>query len=73
MAGPTKGLGGVGVEVGGMDMEEKVKETREVMKRIDVLAMRPLVSHLICHRGFCDQRRRLEGTEIWVAIGKRVQ
>ncbi|KAH9983281.1 cytoplasmic dynein heavy chain 1 [Russula compacta] len=37
MTGPTKGLGGVGVEVGGMDMEEEVKEAYEVMKRIDVL------------------------------------
>ena len=33
----TKGLGaGVGVEVGGVDMEE-VKEAYEVVKRIDVL------------------------------------
>ncbi|KAH9964086.1 dynein heavy chain, N-terminal region 1-domain-containing protein [Lactifluus volemus] len=37
MTGPTKGLGGVGVQVGGMDMEEEVKEAYEVMKRIDVL------------------------------------
>lgn len=37
MTGPTKGLGGVGVEVGGMDMEEEVKDAYEVMKRIDVL------------------------------------
>jgi len=37
MTGPTKGLGGVGMEVGGMDMEEEVKEAYEVMKRIDVL------------------------------------
>jgi dynein heavy chain 1 len=38
MTGPTKGLGaGVGVEVGGMDMEEEVKEAYEVVKRIDVL------------------------------------
>jgi dynein heavy chain 1 len=36
MTGPTKGLGGVGMEVGGMDMEE-VKEAYEVVKRIDVL------------------------------------
>ncbi|TFK48049.1 cytoplasmic dynein heavy chain 1 [Heliocybe sulcata] len=35
MTGPTKGLGGM--EVGGMDMEEEVKEAYEVMKRIDVL------------------------------------
>ncbi|KAI0089933.1 dynein heavy chain, N-terminal region 1-domain-containing protein [Irpex rosettiformis] len=37
MTGPTKGLGGVGFEVGGMNMEEEVKEAYEVMKRIDVL------------------------------------
>ncbi|KAF9649981.1 hypothetical protein BDM02DRAFT_3112755 [Thelephora ganbajun] len=36
MTGPTKGLG-VGMEVGGIDMEEEVKEAYEVMKRIDVL------------------------------------
>ncbi|KAH9066966.1 dynein heavy chain, N-terminal region 1-domain-containing protein [Lactarius deliciosus] len=29
MTGPTKGLGGVGMEVGGMDMEEEVKEAYE--------------------------------------------
>ncbi|KAH9487400.1 Dynein heavy chain, cytoplasmic [Psilocybe cubensis] len=37
MTGPTKGLGGVGMEVGGMDMEEEVKEAYEVVKRVDVL------------------------------------
>jgi dynein heavy chain 1 len=37
MMGPTKGLGGVGMEVGGMDMEEEVKEAYEIVKRIDVL------------------------------------
>ena len=37
MTGPTKGLSTVGMEVGGMDMEEEVKEAYEVMKRIDVL------------------------------------
>lgn len=37
MTGPTKGLGSVGLEVGGMNMEEEVKEAYEVMKRIDVL------------------------------------
>ena len=34
MTGPTKGLGGVGMEVGGTDMEEEVKEAYEVVKRI---------------------------------------
>ncbi|KAK7047179.1 dynein heavy chain [Paramarasmius palmivorus] len=37
MTGPTKGLGAVGMEVGGMDMEEEVKEAYEIVKRIDVL------------------------------------
>lgn len=40
MTGPTKGLGGaggIGMDVGGMDMEEEVKEAYEIMKRIDVL------------------------------------
>ncbi|KAJ4492589.1 dynein heavy chain, N-terminal region 1-domain-containing protein [Lentinula edodes] len=37
MTGPTKGLGSVGMEVGGTDMEEEVKEAYEVVKRIDVL------------------------------------
>ncbi|KAG6887387.1 hypothetical protein C0992_012466 [Termitomyces sp. T32_za158] len=37
MTGPTKGLGGVRMDVGGMDMEEEVKEAYEVIKRIDVL------------------------------------
>ena len=36
MTGPTKGLGGI-AEVGGMDMEEEVKEAYEIIKRIDVL------------------------------------
>jgi hypothetical protein len=37
MTGPTKGLGGVGMEVGGVDMEEEVREAYEVVKRIDAL------------------------------------
>ncbi len=37
MTGPTKGLGAIGMEIGGMDMEEEVKEAYEVVKRIDVL------------------------------------
>lgn len=37
MTGPTKGLGTVSMEIGGMDMEAEVKEAYEVMKRIDVL------------------------------------
>ena len=37
MTGPTKGLSGVGMDMGGVDMEEEVKEAYEVMKRIDVL------------------------------------
>ena len=46
MTGPTKGLGGVGMEVGGMDMEEEVKDAYEVMKRIDVLDVSTGESHL---------------------------
>ncbi|KAG1882389.1 dynein heavy chain, N-terminal region 1-domain-containing protein [Suillus subluteus] len=37
MTGPTKGLGNMTKEVGGMDMEEEVKEAYEVVKRIDIL------------------------------------
>ncbi|KAG1851153.1 dynein heavy chain, N-terminal region 1-domain-containing protein [Suillus subluteus] len=37
MMRPTKGLGSMTKEVGGMDMEEEVKEVYEVVKRIDVL------------------------------------
>ncbi|KAI5123732.1 hypothetical protein M0805_000325 [Coniferiporia weirii] len=37
MTGPTKGLGAVGREVGGMDMEEEVKKAYEVIKSIDIL------------------------------------
>jgi hypothetical protein len=36
ITGPTKGLG-VGMNVGGIEMEEEVKEAYEVTKRIDVL------------------------------------
>ncbi|CAE6452047.1 unnamed protein product [Rhizoctonia solani] len=37
MTGPTKGLGGISKDVGGMDMEEEVKEAYEIVKGIDVL------------------------------------
>ena len=37
MTGPTKGLAGVGKELGGIDMEEEVKEAYEIFKSIDVL------------------------------------
>ena len=37
MTGPTKGLGGVGKEVGGVDMEEVVTEAYEVVKRISIV------------------------------------
>jgi hypothetical protein len=46
MTGPTKGLGGMGKEVGGMDMEEEVKEAYEVVKRIDVLDVSVGESHV---------------------------
>lgn len=37
MTGPTKGLSGVGKDLGGLDMEDEVKEAYEVVKSIDVL------------------------------------
>jgi len=37
MTGPTRGLGGAGKEIGGMDMEEEVKEAYELIKSIDML------------------------------------
>ena len=70
MTGPTKGLGGVGMEVGGMDMEEEVKEAYEVVKRIDVLdvSVGKLVFVLLWMwmelMGFFWIL--VEGTEIWV-------
>jgi dynein heavy chain 1 len=42
MSGLTKGLGSVGVEVGGMDMEEEVKDA---YKRIDVSDVSPVARH----------------------------
>jgi hypothetical protein len=60
MTGPTKGLGGIGKEVGGMDMEEEVREAYEIVKSIDVLDVSvgesdvspqvKLISHVL-HRG----------------------
>jgi hypothetical protein len=37
MTGPTKNLGGVGKEMGRMDVENEVQEAYEVVKRIDML------------------------------------
>jgi hypothetical protein len=37
MTGPTKGLGGSGKEIGGLDLEEEVREAYEIVKTIDVL------------------------------------
>ncbi|KAG8913305.1 hypothetical protein FRC00_002656 [Tulasnella sp. 408] len=37
MTGPTRGLANIGKDVGGMDMEEEVKEAYEIIKSIDVL------------------------------------
>ena len=66
MTGPTKGLGGV--EVGGMDMEEEVKEAYEVVKRIDVLDVS--VGEWYMHAAPARANNFLtttDGTEIWVA------
>jgi hypothetical protein len=46
MTGPTKGLGGIGKDVSGMDMEEEVKEAYEVVKGIDVLDVSTGMSYL---------------------------
>lgn len=37
MTGPSKGLGGLGKDIGGLDMEEEVREAYEIVKGIDVL------------------------------------
>jgi len=70
MTGPTKGLAEVGVEVGGMDMEEEVKEAYEVVKRIDVLDVSVGAYTHRC-RFVCLFMMLIvvvvEGTEIWVA------
>ncbi|PPQ85079.1 hypothetical protein CVT26_005148 [Gymnopilus dilepis] len=57
MTGPTKGLGGVGVEFGGMDMEKEVKETYEVIKRIDVL-------WTFWHQDLDGGRKRVKGVRV---------
>jgi hypothetical protein len=69
MTGPTKGLS-VGMEVGGIDMEEEVKEAYEVMKRIDVLDVSTGTRSLYLqtmllkcrrgHRNLGDGRERLQ-------------
>ena len=64
MTGPTKGLS-MGKEVGGMDMEEEVKEAYEAIKSIDVLDVSTGKSDsTVLHRHL--MRELLEGTEIWV-------
>jgi len=79
MTGPTKGLGAAGIDIGGMDMEEEVKEAYEIVKRIDVLdvsvgewAPRQHFPRLTCiYRGFGNldgggdglQRARVESGE----------
>lgn len=66
MTGPTKGLGGVGMEVGGMDMEEEVKDAYEIVKRIDVLDVS--VGGFECFISSAKHQLGLsDGTEIWVA------
>lgn len=66
MTGPTKGLSSVGMEVGGMDMEEEVKEAYEVMKRIDVLDV-SVGMYGLYMRDMIADKRKIEGSEIWVA------
>jgi hypothetical protein len=66
MTGPTKGLGSVGLEVGGMNMEEEVKEAYEVMKRIDVLDV-SLGEPLLYSTVLTKLTREQDGNEIWVA------
>jgi hypothetical protein len=51
MTGPTKALGGIGKEVGRMDMEEEVKEAYEVVKRIDILCVGWCMSVSACFCG----------------------
>jgi hypothetical protein len=69
MTGPTQGLGNVSKEVGGMDMEEEVKEAYEIVKRIDVLDVSVgqwyfLRAFCICHSSIFYST---DGNEIWVA------
>ena len=64
MTGPTKGLGGVGKEVGGMDMEEEVKEAYELIKTIDVLDASPGRQETLSLA--IEPNIHTEGTEIWV-------
>jgi hypothetical protein len=63
MTGPTKGLGSIGKEVGGMDMEEEVKEAYEVVKQIDVLCVGRCVLMSACFHGglFVDMSRPQRG------------
>jgi dynein heavy chain 1 len=81
MTGPTRGLGtvviagavagvaaGVG-DIGGMDMEEEVKEAYEVIKRIDVLDVSVGERSVYVVRRYWAVLTVLftEGTEIWMA------
>jgi len=66
MTGPTKGLGGIGMEIGGMDMEEEVKEAYEVVKRIDVLDVSVGGSRVLLVDCIALLTPILEGTEIWI-------
>ena len=65
MTGPTKGLRAVGKEVGGMDMEEEVKEAYETIKSIDILDVSTGGFSVVILYHFTDKRIS-EGTEIWV-------
>lgn len=67
MTGPTKGLGTVSMEIGGMDMEAEVKEAYEVMKRIDVLDVSVGKYEVRARFKLAMVTRLTEGSEIWVA------
>lgn len=59
MTAPTKGLGGAGNEIGGMDMEAEVKEAYEVMKRIDVLDVSTGRYLFVCCRHHANDTQRV--------------
>jgi hypothetical protein len=65
MMGPTKSLGGVGKEMGRIDVENEVLEAYEVVKRIDKCFCRYVLLASRCSAFQAELGCR--GTEIWVA------